>query len=427
MFPIGNATAGNTTYSVYFWDSDTPVATYNTLDELKAYFSSDRTAGTYKIVAYYVPTDESYARLEYTVTVIVAKAEVKWDERLESSYSLTYNSVNVPNPTANKDFATVTVVVKKGGTDAALDMNGMTLAEFVKTLDVGTYTITATIADSENYYVTSARETTSVLYIGAIPNTWKDIAADGKTITAAQWTDGYTWTFTRGEVISVMLPESVIGELTITFNGTPTSIKTLAALNELLNDDNGNSRAAGRYTLRFAVAATDNYNGLVSNCTVVINKKSNTWTQELESVTASGSIDTTTFKNPTANVDKIAVDGNDVDLRLFNIVKAGNSANSDWYTTTTFMSELGQLVNGTYTITVRIGGSTPTNAVDDFKTALELYNADYEEISCSCTVTLSPAANTWISKLSNMNWTWGDTVTAGLSDATHGNNTIVYT
>ncbi|MDE7405378.1 MAG: leucine-rich repeat domain-containing protein, partial [Clostridiales bacterium] len=427
VLPIGKD-AGTTTYALYF--NDTLIPAYNTLEGIAEYFSlAGRTAGTYKIVADYEPTDKSYATLQYTVTVNVAKAEVAWDERLDSSYSLTYNSVNVPNPTADKDFAIVTVTVKKSGTDTALDMKGMTLAEFVKTLDVGTYTITATIAESDNYYVNGSRETTSLLYIGAIPNTWKNVTLGDKTITAEQWTDGYTWTFTRGETISVMLPESVIGEVTITFGGTPTSIKTLAELNELLNkDDNGNARAAGRYTLRFVVAATDNYNGLVSNCAVVIDKKSNTWKQQLVSVNTSGSVDTTTFKMPTATVDKMPIDGKgDIDLRLFNIVKAGNTANSDWYTTTAFIDELGKLVNGTYTITVRIGGSAPTNAVDDFKAALELYNADYEEISGSCTVTLSPAVNTWTTKLSNMNWTWGDTVSAVLSVATHGNNTIVYT
>ncbi|MDE6201153.1 MAG: leucine-rich repeat domain-containing protein [Clostridiales bacterium] len=426
VFPIGNATAGNTTYSVYFGDSDTPDKTYTTLSELLAYFTSELTAGSYKIVAHYIPKDESYATLTYTVTVVVAQAEVTWDERLESSYSQTYDSVDVPNPTANEDFATVTVTVKKSGTGVALDMNGMTLADFVRTLDVGTYTITATIEDSENYYVNGARETTSILYIGAIQNAWKNVTSDGKTITAAQWTDGYTWTFTRGDNISVMLPESVIGELTITFNGTPTSIKTLDALNELLNDDNGKSRAAGTYTLRFAVAATDNYNGLVSNCTVVINKKSNDWTQELETITTSGSIDIDDFTMPTAQVYNIAVDGNgDVDLRLFNIVKAGEE-NSNWYTAENFKLALGDLANGMFTVTVRIGGTAPTTASDSFKKALELYNADYEEISCSCFITLSPAENAWIEKLSDMSWTYGDSVTYKLSEADYGNNNIVY-
>ncbi|MDE7108225.1 MAG: hypothetical protein K2O39_07870, partial [Clostridiales bacterium] len=320
-----------------------------------------------------------------------------------------------------KDFATVTVTVKNSN-GQALDMNNKPLSEFAASLEVGSYTITAAIADSVNYTVTGEQSITIVLYVAAIQNAWQDVTVDDNTITAAQWTDGYTWTFTRGEVISVMLPKSVIGAVKITFNNVETSYTTSAALNGYLNSSN---LAAGEYTLRFAVEedVNGNYTGLISNCTVVINKKSNDWIQELESVTASGSIDATSFTMPTANVYQV----NAVDLRIFNIVKAG-ARPSDWYTAEEFLTELGKLANGTYTIAARIGGDVrPATADSSFIQALNLYNADYEEISCSCTVMLAPAENTWTTKLSDKSWTWGDTVSATLSAAKFGNDQIIYT
>ncbi|MDE5592594.1 MAG: hypothetical protein K2I75_01520, partial [Clostridiales bacterium] len=63
----------------------------------------------------------------------------------------------------------------------------------------------------------------------------------------------------------------------------------------------------------------------------------------------------------------------------------------------------------------------------DFTAALAKYNADYNAISISCTVTLTPEENSWTTKLSNKSWTWGDTVTAELAVAAFGNDQIVYT
>lgn len=424
VFPEKGSDAGTTKYSLYL--NDTLIDTYTALDGatgLRSYFSSDRTAGTYKVVAAYNPKNDNYSSLTYTVTIVVEKDEVDWSDRLEQSYAQIYDSVSLPNPAANKDFATVTVAVKKNNVE--LDMKGKSLSEFVSTLDVGTYTITATIDESENYTV-KGEQIISVLVISAIQNAWTDITKDGKTITAEQWANGYTWEFTRGDDISVMLPQAVKGDVKVSFNGAPFVSYNLDELNELLNNDNGRPRAAGNYTLIFRVDADEkgNYIGLVSNCAVVINKKGNDWTQELQSYTGSGSVDTTEFTLPVADVYQI----NNVDLRIYNIVKAGARPNSDWYTEEDFLSELGKLANGTYTITARIGGDyRPATADDSFIQARNLYNDDYEAMVCSCTVTLTPSENAWTTKLSDISWTWGDTVNVTLAVADFGNDQIVYT
>ncbi|MDE7405377.1 MAG: hypothetical protein K2M89_00690, partial [Clostridiales bacterium] len=421
VFPIGTA-GGTTTYSVYVNGGETADETYTTLAGIQSYFTTALAAGTYVIKAEFVPTSGSFSKLYYTITVVVEKAEVDWDTPLVQGDPQTYKSVVLPDPSADKDFASVTVTVKDGNGNT-LDMGGKSLSEFAADLGVGTYTIIATIEDNENYTIVGDQTITIVLYVTALQNAWTDVTTGGKTITAQQWTDGYTWTFTRGDSIAVMLPESVIGTIKIEFDGTLISYATATALNGYLN---GRNLAAKEYTLNFQVDADENgnYTGLVSNCIIVINTKSNDWTQQLESVDISGSVDTTTFAMPTATVYQM----NGVDLRLFNIVKAGARPNSDWYTEEDFLTELGKLVNGTYTVTARIGGDVrPVTADSSFIQALNLYNADYEEISCSCTVTLSPAENTWMTKLANKSWTWGDMVSVALSVADFGNDQIIYT
>ncbi|MDE5593572.1 MAG: hypothetical protein K2I75_06540, partial [Clostridiales bacterium] len=387
VFPV-RVSGGTTTYSVFVNGGDTAVAEYVTLAGIQSYFTSALTAGTYVIKAEFVPTSDSFSTLTYIITVVVNKAEVDWvsGHKLEQGDPQTYKSVVLPDPEADKDFATVTVTVKNNNGET-LDMGGKSLSEFVADLGAGIYTVTATIADSDNYVIVGDKTTTIALYITAIQNAWSDVTEGDTTITAQQWTDGYTWTFTRGDTISVIAPEAVIGETAITFDGI--SFATVAALNEYLNGRNLANDSG--YALVFSVVGTDDYTGLVSNCVVVINKKSNAWQQELESVTASGSIDADEFTMPTADVYQVEVDGKLVDLRLFNVVKAGARPNSNWYTAQEFLDEqLGELANGTYTVTVNIGGDAHGITDADFTAALAKYNADYNAISSSCTVTLTP-------------------------------------
>ncbi|MDE7454647.1 MAG: hypothetical protein K2M64_02330, partial [Clostridia bacterium] len=176
------------------------------------------------------------------------------------------------------------------------------------------------------------------------------------------------------------------------------------------------------------------YNGLVSNCRLVINKKVNTWLTALDDLyNGNGNVDMEEFAIPVA--------ANQNDLLRFNVVKADGSiigtglvlGEGNANETNTFLAILKTLANGTYTVTAYIGGTAGYNydSLDDtnpLKIALDKYNADYNMLTSVCTINLTPHTNGWNTTLSGQSWTWGefDATKFTMPQSSHGNDKIVF-
>lgn len=397
-------------------------------------------AGTYTVIATYVPGDTSYTTLEYTLILTVERATLTWTKELAESYEGDFGGMQVDDPAVDANFEVeITINVKdfngdevRNNEDKTLEESGLKLSEFVNTLNAVAryYTVIYSVKDNVNYKALDGKQST--LFIGLIPNAWND-TLNGPT--GAQWNAGVEWTFTRGEIIEVEVPTAKAGTetLTITFNDEPLNLGNTDDLKKALNDYLADL-AAGTYTLRFDIAGTVNYNELTSICTIIVNKNGNGWKNEavLADYTGDGNVDTENFTYPTATIQTVQIAENKViDILRYNIVQVGGSYAKVGLDLNAFKNELANIANGVFTVTVYVGGERYGEISGDLKQAVDKYNADYEEIFCECTVTLTPSANRWEneSSLIDTNWDWGNfdaNEDILMPRATHGNDTLEF-
>ncbi|MCH5148351.1 MAG: leucine-rich repeat domain-containing protein [Clostridiales bacterium] len=397
-------------------------------------------AGTYTVIATYVPGDTSYTTLEYTLILTVERATLTWTKELAESYEGDFGGMQVDDPAVDANFEVeITINVKdfngdevRNNEDKTLEESGLKLSEFVNTLNAVAryYTVIYSVKDNVNYKALNGKQST--LFIGLIPNAWND-TLNGPT--GAEWNAGVTWTFTRGQTVEVEVPTAKAGTetLTITFNDEPLNLGNTEDIKKALNDYLADL-AAGTYTLRFDIAGTVNYNELTSICTIIVNKNGNSWNQDppLNDYTGSGQVDVKLFSYPTAETQKVQIaDGKEIDILRYNITQVGGNYSGTCLDLETFKTELGNIANGVFTVTVYVGGNRYGDIGGDLYLAVEKYNEDYNDIYFECTVTLTPNANRWEneSSLIDTNWDWGNfdsNENIVMPRATHGNDTLEF-
>ena len=449
ILPIGNDDEGATLYTIYK-DGAVEGVEKTTAEAVKAWILSEENgktiAGKYVIEAHYTPDNDSYAPLDYTVTLTIKVAKTAWkaNPAIKDEYYGDYSFVTVVEPELSQDspyyyngqlagLITITVTNNDNNTGNLYTDTSVSLNEFIKTLDVNNsyYVINWVLAGTGNYDGVTMQ---CRLYVNRITNVWSDTEIDDQTTIV--WKDGYKWTFNRLETISVKVPTATIGEVIISLDGDRVTLDTSevdveTALNTYLN---GKNLKEGSYTLRFDVELTNNYNDLYSICTIEINKNNKEWTWdnpannwELEAnkvKTYSGSISA-----DEAGLFVVPTVADCESLVRFSIAKQDGTIVDGCAALTLdeFRNKLTSLRNDTYTVTAFIGGESYSAA------GLSEYNDDYNALSVQCSVRISQIDNGWNGTLEVTSWEWGDfnkdaeKPNLVVPTATEGNDNVVYT
>ena len=385
-------------------------------------------AGTYVIEAAYDPNDSNYAKLEYTVTISVAKATVSWIESTKplSTYAEEYESFKgVPTPkvtdtTGKSDVHTVTYTVN--GEDTVIT----DLAAYLNGLPVGRYTIAYGLASTDNY--TGLDRETFTVDIRKANNDWKN----GNVLTALM-------NVNRGDAFGFTMPEAQFGTVNVTLTMLDGKTKSSPPADTDINDwlASLNLPAGDGYKVSFTVAGTDNYGKLLYDTTLNIKLNANKWTTPpVSGYTWTGT--NRTFAKPVAEVNSITVGEDTVDLLRFDIVAVGDGyVAKSGLTWDEFQNEIKMLPSGTFTVTSRIGGKVKDSENASVKKAFEAYNSDYAYVVGTTTIAIDRSGNNFSVTLSGKNWTYKDVVAAAAGEgvkvviekpiADNGGNYIVYT
>ena len=400
------------TYKPFIGDSFSPVLRYEDYDTkekaVKAWLTNaERGAGTYTIVADYKPNDEggNYSPLNHTITITVNKAKLSWANiALETLYNRAFqNFGDVPTPTAGAEH---TVKYTISGT-VSEERNDITdLAKYLNGLSVGEYSIGYEIEETNNYTGLDALSFNVTIYKAS--NDWKDPSVLKKD-----------WVVYRGGEFEFVVPEAQRGsvDVVVTRPGETVGSRPNGDINVWLKAQNYPADSRG-YGVSFSVEGTDNYNGLLYECTLYIRKNANGWTEGKAPVTEyswRGAAER--FAVPEAQ--------NHNELLRFDIAKVGGG---DGYPKTVsvdgLQAELDKLVFGTYTVTSRVGSLEEHDADADIRA----YNNDYEYLAGTTTIIMSRGGNSFTdaTKLVNNRWSYGATVEITKPVAAQGNGAIVY-
>ena len=187
------------------------------------------TAGEH-IITVSVADTANYAGLEVTFEVTINKAKVT----LPDNSSVVYNGAE--QTSAYEDTELYTVTNAKG-------------------TDVGDYTVTFALVDSDNYEWADGNTVTYT--ITKATNKWTTAPALDKAI----------WTYGDASA-TVKTYASAFGTASVTLDG----VALEGAIPALID--------AGAHTLVFTVEDTDNYAGLTATVTFTVNKAGNAWTTE---------------------------------------------------------------------------------------------------------------------------------------------------
>ena len=390
----------------------TAVKSVNTAAEVTAYLKENASAGVYVIGANYDPHTDNYSKLNYYITVKVNRATPAWDKEILLEYINTYEDVKMPTPTAAGCVVTITVVDSEGKS-YPLPADG-DLNKHLNTLNVGSYTVTSEVEETDNFLGLAAVNTRVV--INPAPNAWKDPDVL-KSV----------WTFNREDTFNIVVPESLRGKVRCIVKSVP--LDSSKDLNEYLND-NWDVFTEGDHSLSFVVDkdANDNYNGLVYDCTIRISKKANSWVVGKEPVATyddwTGTVNTADFKIPEAlNYNEL------LRFDIDKIVGPADIASSHNLTVSAFITELGKLVNGTYRVTMRVGGNCgdASHNSDLMHVAIEKYNLNYVYLEGTTLITITPYANGWDKEFDKTSWTFGESVALTAPQAKYGNDTVTFT
>ncbi|MDE6060551.1 MAG: hypothetical protein K2G31_03685, partial [Clostridia bacterium] len=392
--------------------SSTALVSKDTALEVTEYLKNHVSAGTYVIVATYDPKTDNYSKLIYTITVKVNRATPAWDEEIKREYIDTYEAVKMPTPTAEGCVVTITVV-DSDGKSYPLPADG-DLNKLLNTLNVGTYTVTSKVEETDNFLGLDAVDTRVV--INPAPNAWKDESVLHSVLP-----------FERLDTFNIVIPESLRGKVRYIVRSV--SLDSSMDLNEYLNK-NPDIFIAGDHSLSFVVDAdpNGNYNGLRYDCIIRITKKANSWVAGKEPVATyddwTGTVNTASFKIPEA--------ANNNDLLRFDIDKVVGPASitsSHNLTKADFIVELAKLVNGTYRVTMRVGGNCghTSHEGDPMNDRINEYNDNYVYLEGTTLITIAPYKNSWEKDFDHTSWTFGQAVALTAPQAKYGNDTVIFT
>lgn len=387
-----------------------------TAQSVTDYLVANAKAGTYTITAVYDPNNVNYTTLTYVITVSVRRATSAWAVKPDTEYINTYEAVEMPTPTAN--YPVEITVVDSGNKSYELPADG-NLNKLLNSLNVGTYTVTSKVVGTDNY--TGLAAITTRVVITPAPNAWTE-DSELKSV----------WEFKRLQEFNISVPASLRGTVRCVVKS-----RTLALdedLNEYLNSHT-DLFTEGDHTLSFVVEEdkNGNYKGLVYDSIIRITKIENKW-EEQKGPEAThdwfGNVNVDEFKIPVPQHGYVTdAGGKKVCLLRFDIVKVvGNATNyeGDAYnlTESQFKAKLATLVNGTYMITMHVGGTF--NDSDQYSGDIIKLNKDYVYLSGTTVVTVTPHKNGWNTAFKNASWIWGTPITLTAPEAKKGNGTIVY-
>ena len=317
-----------------------------------------------------------------------------------------------------------TVTVKSG--------NYTELYATLRGLNVGSYTITITVAATDAY---GGLSLTLYVKVNAAKFTITDPTANGWTWgTSWNWDSDLTDKFTDikantvkdGDVATVAY---YIGTDSTKYNSLKEVLKELQT--------NKDKYSAGTYVINIDIICA-NYITETRTLSVDIERIHNEWTAYIKDYNDGGTGVVKDFTMPAATIHEIEIgDGKKIDLLRFNIAKAGGDTQYN-LTAAQFLAALENLTSGAYTVTVRLGGTGyyhPNGLDEDFNAALAIYNTNYTILELqTCVINIGVSANTWNYEPDDtISWTWGKHEDCEkLSEftrpvATYGNNTIVFT
>ena len=187
------------------------------------------TAGDH-VITVTVADTANYAGLEFSFEVTIKKAKVA----LPADSSVVYNGAE--QTSAYEDTALYTVTNVSG-------------------TDVGSYTVTFALIDTDNYEWADGNTVTFAITKAA--NKWTTAPALDKTI----------WTYGDASA-TIKAYASTFGTASVTLDGEALEGAIPATID------------AGAHTLVFTIADTDNYAGLTATVNFTVNKAGNAWTTE---------------------------------------------------------------------------------------------------------------------------------------------------
>ncbi|MCH5162662.1 MAG: hypothetical protein J1G38_04150 [Clostridiales bacterium] len=168
------------------------------------------------------------------------------------------------------------------------------------------------------------------------------------------------------------------------------------------------SSKVGTFTVVITLSRA-NYNDKEFTVAVEIKRIANAWdSNKLEDLGGVESVDTSSFKVPSATITSIRVGGEEVEILRFDII-AFSGQSSYNLTRTEFTEALGTLANGTFTVYARLGGTGYYNPDEKLSAALAIYNESYTILEPqSCIIALSVKGNSWTRRFTGgVEWTWG--------------------
>lgn len=399
------------TYTPYIGDAVSPVLD-NTKEAVEDYLqNANRQAGTYTIQVDYNPNNPNYATLGYTVTVRVIRSVISWATQPEGLYNKPYAGfeADVLTPNAGEEH---TVTYNITGTVNETNVAITDFRAYLNSLSVGEYTITYRVDETNNYTGLAAQTVTVTIYKAA--NDWKDPTILQKSHTVKR---------VGGSYESLIIPEALYGTVVTTVIGpdgkvsSPAYTETIKTFAQWLASQ---ALKAGEYGIRFSVAGTENYNGLLYECTLTVAKNDNEWTTGGEPETSYNWTGTAeTFKIPTPKVG--------ADLLRFDITKAGDADYTQTHRDLTkeqFEQAIAALSYGTYTVTIRVGSD---KGEEESSSAIRNYNNDYNILIGTTTIVFERAGNSFTTGLSDIVKTYGTNVTLTQPVAQMGGDTVVYT
>ena len=370
----------------------------NTHEELAEYFKTRRNAGTYTITARYTNADEDISNLVYEITVGIGKAEISWgDTRPEAVAGYPYNNVTMKVPAVADRTVQYQVNVNGVVTIPPIGEGGKydTIVDYLNTLPVGTYTLTCSVAEDENY---TGLSTETTLIITKASNAWA-------TVEGTDTTPPASYSLTRGDECALTVPVAQRGTVVFTVSGGGLTTDAHPAAADLKSYLAG--LPAGIYTLVSEVADDGNYAGLRAETRFEMKKQANGWKTGLDATyNLTWSKDGVSVPTPEALKNNGAL--------RFDIqsLTEGVSFTQAGYTAAQFEAWLKTVQAAVYRITYYVPDT----------------DGDIEGVTGETVVTVNKKANAWTQEPSEtvLNWTYGDEQTPLVFEAEYGTDHIKY-
>ncbi len=396
MASIG--TGESVVYETKYAGAAKDVTLPDTHEELAEYFKTRRNAGTYTITARYTNADEDISNLVYEITVGIGKAEISWgDTRPEAVAGYPYNNVTMKVPAVADRTVQYQVNVNGVVTIPPIGEGEKydTIVDYLNTLPVGTYTLTCSVAEDENY---TGLSTETTLIITKASNAWATV--EGKDTTPPA-----SYSLTRGDACALSVPVAQRGTVVFTVSGGGLTTDAHPAAADLKSYLAG--LPAGIYTLVSEVADDGNYAGLRAETRFEMKKQENGWKTRLDATyNLTWSKDGVSVPTPEALKNNGAL--------RFDIqsLTEGVSYTQTGYTAAQYEAWLKTVQAAVYRITYYVPDT----------------DGDIEGVTGETVVTINKKANAWTEEPSEtvLNWTYGDEQTPLEFKAEYGTDQIKY-